>query len=175
MPKKRKVNLENSVAVTGVEGPPEETSGPETSSADPPPPPSPSKSLQSSGSHADGEDLGQHRKRRDKLFLTEEQEQDVAEWYQAHEVLYNKARKEYKDVKMKSRLYEDKAASLNVDPCCTGMYVSLCTINVCISPTIQIHDNNHIYFVIVTSMALFSSVKEMCIKISNNHVHTETV
>ena len=108
------------------------TSAPQTSrpgtppTAAPPAPPSSAISLQSCGSQ-DGEELGlPTTKKRGKLFLTEEQEQDVAEWYQAHEILYSKARKEYKDVKMKSRLYEEKAASLNVDPCYTGIYIFHC-------------------------------------------------
>ena len=113
------------------------TSAPQTSrpgtppTAAPPAPPSSAISLQSCGSQ-DGEELGlPTTKKRGKLFLTEEQEQDVAEWYQAHEILYSKARKEYKDVKMKSRLYEEKAASLNVDPCYTGIYLSLYSMDGC--------------------------------------------
>eukprot|EP00057_Strongylocentrotus_purpuratus_P021220 XP_011675694.1 PREDICTED: uncharacterized protein LOC105443788 [Strongylocentrotus purpuratus] len=58
------------------------------------------------------------RKKTPALHLSEEQEQDVADWYRSHELLYNRRMKEYKQANMKTRLYEEKAASL--DPPCTA-------------------------------------------------------
>lgn len=58
------------------------------------------------------------RKRRMPLNLTEDQEQDVADWYRDHEILYNRRLKEYKDTKAKMHLFEKKAASM--EPICTG-------------------------------------------------------
>jgi len=40
------------------------------------------------------------KKRKEPLFLTELQEQDIAEWYRNNEVLYNKVKKEYKEQNM---------------------------------------------------------------------------
>ena len=52
------------------------------------------------------------KKRKEPLFLTELQEQDVAEWYRDNEVLYNKAKKHYKDSRPRMRLFAENASSL---------------------------------------------------------------
>ena len=52
------------------------------------------------------------------MMLTEEQEQDVADWYRENEVLYNKCKKGYRDNKLKMTLFEEKASSLG--PRCTA-------------------------------------------------------
>ena len=62
--------------------------------------------------------VGGKKRKKEPLFLTELQEQDVAEWYRDNEVLYNKGKKDYKDSRLRMRLFAEKASSLN--PPCTG-------------------------------------------------------
>jgi len=52
------------------------------------------------------------RVRKDALFLTEDQEQDVADWYRSQELLYNRRLAEYKRTDIKSRILDEKAAEL---------------------------------------------------------------
>lgn len=53
-------------------------------------------------------------KRARPLNLTVEQERDVVEWLQQHDIFYNKKLLDYKDVGKKSRLLQEKAGELNV-------------------------------------------------------------
>lgn len=53
-----------------------------------------------------------------KVILTEEQEDELAEWYREHRIFYDKGRRDYKDANHKAQLLEQKAASL--DPPITG-------------------------------------------------------
>ena len=50
------------------------------------------------------------------FHLTEEQEQDTADWYRSHEMLYNRRLKEYKQADVKTRLFDEKASQLE-PPC----------------------------------------------------------
>ena len=46
------------------------------------------------------------------LVLTEDQEQDVADWYRSQEMLYNRRMADYKRVDIKSRIIDEKATEL---------------------------------------------------------------
>lgn len=48
-----------------------------------------------------------------KLILTEEQEDELAEWYKDNRIFYDKGRRDYKDANLKAQLLEQKAASLD--------------------------------------------------------------
>ena len=52
-------------------------------------------------------------KRQKKEPLTEEQEQDVADWYRSQEMLYNQRLAEYKRIDIKSRIIDKKAKELS--------------------------------------------------------------
>ena len=52
-------------------------------------------------------------KRKDKLILTPEEEQDIANWFRENELFYDKTRKDYTDSKVKQRILDEKAATLN--------------------------------------------------------------
>ena len=56
------------------------------------------------------------RGRHDKLHLSPEDGQKVADWFVDHPIFYDKARRDYKDTALKSRKLEEIAASLSV-PC----------------------------------------------------------
>ena len=47
------------------------------------------------------------------LNLTEDQEQDVADWYRAQEMLYNRRLAQYKRIDIKSRIIDQKAKELS--------------------------------------------------------------
>ncbi|XP_063865407.1 uncharacterized protein LOC135103308 [Scylla paramamosain] len=66
----------------------------------------------SSSEEAEGQVL--HPKRPRVTILTVEQERNVAEWLQEHELFYNKKLNDYKDVRKKYRLLQEKADELNV-------------------------------------------------------------
>ncbi|XP_062588499.1 uncharacterized protein LOC134250165 [Saccostrea cucullata] len=53
--------------------------------------------------------------KRSKTNLTDEQEDEMASWLEANEILYNKKLNAYKDFKKKDSLWESKAASLGKD------------------------------------------------------------
>ena len=58
------------------------------------------------------------RKVRDRLNLSQEQEEDLANWLQDNPMLYNKGSRDYKDTEKKKKLWEDKAKELDM----TGKY-----------------------------------------------------
>ena len=62
--------------------------------------------------------LAPARQRKEKLCLSADDEQDVADWFKANEIFYNKSLRAYRDNKRKERLYEEKAATLTTE--CTG-------------------------------------------------------
>ena len=55
------------------------------------------------------------RKRKEGLMMSEDKEDNVAQWILANPILYNKARRDYKDAKRKQRMWEQKAKELGVD------------------------------------------------------------
>lgn len=52
-------------------------------------------------------------KKKQYVIFDEETEKELAEWYQAHPIFYNKKQKEYKDADRKNRMLNEKAAQLN--------------------------------------------------------------
>ena len=50
--------------------------------------------------------------------FTEEQEAELAEWYESQPIFYNRKSREYKDVRRKQRLVEEKAAMLDPPATC---------------------------------------------------------
>lgn len=61
------------------------------------------------------------RKRTQPYSFTEQQEQELAEWYRDQEMLYNRRIKEYKEVVRKKALLTSKGESY--DPPCTCEYL----------------------------------------------------
>lgn len=57
------------------------------------------------------------------INLTVEEERDVAEWFQDHDIFYNKKLTSYKDTGKKARLLEEKAAKLNVHGECNLIFM----------------------------------------------------
>ena len=55
------------------------------------------------------------RPKRTAIHLTEEQEEDLAEWLRTNEFIFNKKRANYKNANLKKQMWEDKAAELEVD------------------------------------------------------------
>ena len=53
------------------------------------------------------------RQKKEPLNLTEEQEQDVADWYRSQKMLYNRRLAEYKRIDIKSRIIDEKAKELS--------------------------------------------------------------
>ena len=53
------------------------------------------------------------RQKKEPLNLTEEQEQDVADWNRAQEMRYNRRLAEYKRIDIKSRIIDQKAKELS--------------------------------------------------------------
>ena len=53
------------------------------------------------------------------LTLTEEHEQEIVEWVQANDCLYDKSLRTYKDTDRKQNIWCDKAEDMNVD----GMFI----------------------------------------------------
>ena len=52
------------------------------------------------------------RQKKEALNLTEDQEQDVADWYRSQEMLYNRRLAQYKRIDIKSRIIDQKAKEL---------------------------------------------------------------
>ena len=50
-----------------------------------------------------------------RLTLSDEQEENLAAWLEEHPELYDKGSKEYKDIDLKNKLWEEKAAELGVE------------------------------------------------------------
>ena len=67
----------------------------------------------------------QKRKKTPPLQMNEQQEQEIADWYRSHEMLYNRRLKEYKHVAVKTRLFEEKASQM--DPPCTAKQLKVWT------------------------------------------------
>ena len=82
---------------------PEETESDVNETLPPPSPPQPQE-----------ENNKKPRNSRAPLFLTEEQEEDLADWVKSHECLYMKGKREYKDTALKKNLWEKKAEELGV-------------------------------------------------------------
>jgi len=55
------------------------------------------------------------KKRKSPVILTEEQEIDMGEWLRQNPMLYSKAMKEYKNTLKKNRLWDEKAAELDLE------------------------------------------------------------
>ena len=53
------------------------------------------------------------RHKKEPLNLTEDQEQDVADWYRAQEMLYNRRLAQYKWIDIKPRIIDQKAKELS--------------------------------------------------------------
>ena len=62
------------------------------------------------------------RKKTSPVFLSDEQERMLGEWVQKHPFLYDRELPEFKDVRQKSSLFEEKARSLDTPP--TGTQLS---------------------------------------------------
>lgn len=46
-------------------------------------------------------------------LFNKEQEEDIAEWYRGHDILYDRRKREYKETDKKNAIYVEKAASLS--------------------------------------------------------------
>lgn len=57
----------------------------------------------------------QKRKPKHVQIFTEDQEKDIAEWVEEHEIIYNKARRDNKDKSAKEKLWNEKAVAMEVD------------------------------------------------------------
>ena len=58
--------------------------------------------------------------------FSDEQENDLVEWFRGHECLYNKKLKDFKNVTLKNRIYEEKVASLTPHCTCKLNYIVIC-------------------------------------------------
>lgn len=72
-------------------------------------------------SEAPNQVLMSNRTRR--INLTIKKERNVVEWFQEHEIFYNKKLTNYKDTGKKARLLEEKATELNVHGECNLIFM----------------------------------------------------
>ena len=72
----------------------------------------------------DDEDIPTMKKYKKKkeggCIFSDDQEAELAEWYQQHPLFYNKKLKDYKNIQKKQRLFEEKATKM--DSPCTGKF-----------------------------------------------------
>ena len=73
----------------------------------------------------DDEDIPTMKKYKKKkeggYIFSDDQEAELAEWYQQHPLFYNKKLKDYKNMQKKQRLFEEKATEM--DWPCTGKFI----------------------------------------------------
>ena len=80
----------------------------------PPPPDTPTSGKKPRKAKANKDDRVPH------YHFTDEQEEELCEWYRDNSCLYNRRMSGYRERNRKERLYQEKAASY--DPECSGKY-----------------------------------------------------
>ncbi len=62
------------------------------------------------------QEASQKIRKKEQLFLTDEQQADVMDWLKENIIIYNKHLSEYQNTEKKNKLWADKAKELGVDP-----------------------------------------------------------
>ena len=57
-----------------------------------------------------------NKKKKDPLYITDDQADDIIQWLKEHPCIYNKGLRDYRDTAKKSKLWQDKAKDLGLDP-----------------------------------------------------------
>ena len=73
------------------------------------------QSSQQEGASGSQPPVEKRKKKKKPLTLNSEQEEDFINWLKEHPELYDKGKKEYRDVEKKNKLWEDKAAAMEVN------------------------------------------------------------